>query len=45
VVKLILLDETQDELADAIARYEGVELGLGRKLRDEVGSNLDRFGM
>lgn len=39
-MKLALLDETQDELVDAIAYYEGVELGLGRRLRDEVTSNL-----
>jgi len=40
VVKPVLLDEAQDELVDAIARYEGIELGLGRSLRDEVSSNL-----
>jgi hypothetical protein len=40
VVNLILLDEAQEELVDAITRYEGIEPGLGRKLRDEVGSNL-----
>jgi hypothetical protein len=40
VVKLVFLDEAQDELVDAIARYEGIELGLGRSLRDEVTSNL-----
>lgn len=40
MVKLILLDEAEDELVDAITRYEGIELGLGRSLRDEVSSNL-----
>ena len=40
MVKLVLLDEAQDELVDAISRYESIELGLGRSLRDEVGSNL-----
>jgi plasmid stabilization system protein ParE len=40
VVKLVLLDEAEDELVDAIARYEGIELGLGRSLRDKVRSNL-----
>jgi hypothetical protein len=40
VVKLVLLDEAQKELGEAIARYEDIELGLGRRLRDEVSSNL-----
>jgi hypothetical protein len=40
VVKLVLIDEVQHELVDAIAHYEGIELGLGHRLRDEVSSNL-----
>jgi plasmid stabilization system protein ParE len=40
VVSLIILDEAQKELTDAITHYEGIEPMLGRKLRDEVGSNL-----
>jgi len=40
VVKLVLLDEARDELVEAIIRYEGIELGLGRSLRDKVNSTL-----
>jgi len=39
-VNIVLLDEAQEELVDAITRYEGIEPGLGRKLRDEFSSNL-----
>ena len=39
-MKLVLLDEAQQELIDAITYYEGIESSLGRRLRDEVTSNL-----
>ena len=40
LVNLVLLDEAEEELVDAIARYERIEPGLGRSLRDEVTSNF-----
>jgi hypothetical protein len=40
VVKLVLLDEAQTEVVEAISHYENIESGLGRKLRDEIISHL-----
>ena len=40
MVKFVLLHETQNELVEAIARYENIDPGLGRRLLDEVISTL-----
>ena len=35
-MKLLILDEATAEFADAIARYESIESGLGIRLKHEV---------
>jgi plasmid stabilization system protein ParE len=40
-VNLRVLDEAAAELADAIARYESIESGLGVRLKEEVRSATD----
>ncbi len=37
---LVVLDEAEAELIEAIARYESLERGLGRGFRDEISSSL-----
>lgn len=37
-MKLQILDEAAAEFADAIARYESIESGLGVRLKEEVKS-------
>jgi hypothetical protein len=40
-MKLRILDEASAEFADAIARYESIESGLGVRLKQEVRAALE----
>ena len=39
-MKIRILDEAEAEFADAIARYESIESGLGVRLKEEVKSAI-----
>jgi toxin ParE1/3/4 len=39
-MNLILLDEAEAELRDAVIYYEGIEQSLGFRFRDEVSASL-----